>query len=247
MDADPFDESNWYFASPALGDFLNLQAIRDEAAEAKNDPMRENGFRQFRLNQWTSQATRWMPMHTYRECTGDLWLNADWGLKLLAGREAWVGLDLSAKQDLTSLCIFIPPRTGKSGMEPGHAMWWHWLPEDAMRGLDQATNHAATTWVRQGFLRLMPGAVIDYKQLCAEIAQILQVFRLRELHYDKWRREYTRQELERLLGRGATLVATEPTYAGMTIPMQELMAQTVSRAWNHHDHGNRWQPTASTR
>lgn len=234
VDADPFDEANWAFANPALGDFLSIQALRDEAAEAKNDPARENSFRQFRLNQWVSQATRWMPMHQYRECTGDLWLTADWGLTLTAGREAWVGLDLSAKQDLTSLCVFVPPRQTSKGREPGHAMWWHWLPEDAMRSLDQVTNHGATDWVRKGFLRLMPGAVIDFKQLCAEIAGICKNFKLREIHYDKWSGEFVRQELERLLGRGAVLVASEPTFSGMTIPMTELMAMTVAQDWNHH-------------
>lgn len=39
-DADPWDETNWYFSNPALGDFLFLAALREEALEARNDPAR---------------------------------------------------------------------------------------------------------------------------------------------------------------------------------------------------------------
>lgn len=230
IEADPWDEANWYKPNPALGDFLSLQVLRDEATEAKNDPLKENAFRQFRLNQWVSQSTRWMSMNLYRECTGDVWLNQDWGQKLMTGREMWCGLDLSAKLDLTSLCAFTPPK----GDQPGHALWWHWLPEESLTNLNTATSNKATQWVRQGFLRLMPGSVIDYAELCKQIAAELKPFAVREISYDKWSGEYVRQELERLMGRRVALVPNEPTYVGMTVPMRELMALTVNGDWQHH-------------
>jgi phage terminase large subunit-like protein len=69
-DADPFDEANWAWANPALGQFLSLQALRDEATEAKNDPLKENSFRQYRLAQWVRQSFRWMPMHQWDSLSG---------------------------------------------------------------------------------------------------------------------------------------------------------------------------------
>ena len=230
MEADAFDEKLWAYANPALGDFLTVQALRDEAAEAKNDPTKENAFRQFRLNQWVSQSTRWMNLNLYRECTGDLWPNATWGLDLLKGREVWCGLDLSAKLDLTSLCIFAP----QQGTEPGHALWWHWLPEDSLPALNTSTSNKATGWVKQGYLRLMPGGVIDYDLLVKEIVDLLAPFKPREIVYDKWSGEYTRQLLEKALGKRTQIISNEPTYVGMTMPMRELMALTVEKGWHHH-------------
>lgn len=230
IEADPWDEAGWYHANPALGDFLSLQALRDEATEARNDPLKENSFRQFRLNQWVSQSTRWMQMNLYRECTGDLWLNGTWGPDLMTGREVWCGLDLSAKLDLTSLAAFAPPK----GDEPGHMMWWHWLPEDALPALNTATSNKATQWVRQGWLRLMPGSVIDYEELCSQIYTELSKFKVREISYDKWSGEAVRQSLERRFGKRLELVPNEPTYVGMTVPLRELMALTVNHDWNHH-------------
>lgn len=228
--ADPWDEANWYHPNPALGQFLSVDALRDEAVEARNDPLKENAFRQFRLNQWVSQSSRWMPMHVYAECTGDLWLHSLWNPTALHGREVWVGLDLSAKQDLTSLAVFAPSK----GDKPAEMLWWHWLPEDALRGLDQATSGQASQWVKQGWLRLAEGAVIDYLSLCEQIAKILAPFKVREVIYDKWSGEYVRQELERRIGHRTPMVANEPTYSGMTVPLRELMALTVTKGWVHH-------------
>ena len=228
--SDPFDPASWHYANPALGDFLSTDALKDEAVEARNDPAKENSFRQFRLNQWVNQSSRWMPMHLYRECTGDIWPNAHWRPKAFTGKEVWVGLDLSAKTDLTSMCVYTPGRGG----EPGHAAWWHWLPEEALKTLNQITSNQASVWVKQGFLRLMEGAVIDYEKLCDQIAEILSGLTVRELDYDKWSGEYVRQELMKRLGRRTPMVAVEPTFVGMSIPMRELMELTVVRGWNHH-------------
>ncbi|QVJ00338.1 phage terminase small subunit P27 family [Nocardiopsis eucommiae] len=70
QDADPWDEKHWKHANPALGDFLSLKSMREEALEARNDPTAEKAFRQFRLNQWVRAATRWMPMPLYVASAG---------------------------------------------------------------------------------------------------------------------------------------------------------------------------------
>lgn len=45
-DAGPWDEKLWPLANPALGEFLSIKALRQEAIEARNDPSKENAFRQ---------------------------------------------------------------------------------------------------------------------------------------------------------------------------------------------------------
>jgi phage terminase large subunit-like protein len=228
--ADPWNEANWYHANPALGSYLNIQALRDEAQEAQNDPTKENAFRQYRLNQWVSQSVRWMPMHIYRGCTGELWPTADWAPATFLGQNVWVGLDLSAKHDLTSMCIFLPPK----GDQPGQARWVHWIPESAFGQYDTATSRQASQWAKAGFLRIMEGSVIDYQRLCADIELVLKPMKVQEICYDKWSGEYVRQELERRLGRRVPLVPNEPTFVGMTVPMRELMALTTAGLWQHH-------------
>jgi phage terminase large subunit-like protein len=71
VEVDPWAEANWHYANPAIASgFLSLAQLRSEAAAAVADPMKENPFRQFRLNQWVSQATRALPLHVWDETAG---------------------------------------------------------------------------------------------------------------------------------------------------------------------------------
>ncbi len=230
-DANPFDEDTWTLANPALDDFLSRKALRDEALAASNDPSKENAFRQFRANQWVSQSTRWMPMPTYDACSGEPWLTPTWRAKELAGREAWVGLDLAAKHDLTAACILLPSRTAG---EPADAMFRFWLPEDALPSMRAVTNNLVDHWIKGGWLTVTEGAVLDHRLVVADLVDTLTDFNVREVTYDKWSGDFIRVELEQLLGRSVPLVANEPGFAGMTVPMTELMNMTTTCSWSHH-------------
>jgi phage terminase large subunit-like protein len=182
-DADPWNEELWPLANPALGEFLSIQSLRDEAREAMNDPAKENAFRQFRLNQWQSQASRWMPMHLWDKCTGDLWLNPHWHNNELDGRTAYAGFDLAAKFDLTAWCVVVP---GDERDDPAHIMWRFWLPEAGLERLDQLHDGRFTRWARQGWLTVTEGSVIDYEKVLADIGEDAKTFRIRAADCDEW-------------------------------------------------------------
>lgn len=227
-DADPWDEANWYHANPALGQFLSIDSLREEALEAKNDPSKENLFRQFRLAQWVQQATRWMPNHVYNAAIGEPWPNPVWRYADWKGRAAWAGLDLSAKHDLTAWCLTLP---GK-GSDPADALWRFWLPEAAFDELDRTTSGKAGVWVKAGWLTLTEGSVIDYERVYDDITADAAHFKIREIDYDKWSGEPARQAIEERTG--VTMVAVDQTYNGMTQPMTDLMSVVLTRAWCHH-------------
>ncbi|NUT47336.1 MAG: terminase large subunit [Saccharothrix sp.] len=227
-DADPWDEANWYHANPALGDFLSLAALREEALEARNDPLKENAFRQFRLNQWVNQASRWMPMHLYVACTGSTRDEPDALRRELARRPAWGGLDLASKLDLTAWCLIVP-----DGID-GHpsALWRFWLPEAGVSFLHERTDGRVSTWVEQGWITVTDGEVIDYDKVEADIVTDAGLLRVADISYDEWSGEPVRQRLEKKAG--VPMFPVAQTYKGMTAGMTELMALTKSRGWSHH-------------
>ena len=183
QDADPWNEELWPMANPALGEFLSWQSLRDEAMEAMNDPAKENAFRQFRLNQWQSQASRWMPMHLWDKCTGDLWLNPHWHNRELHGRTAYAGFDLAAKFDLTAWALVVP---GEESDAPAHIMWRFWLPESGLERLDQYHDGKFTRWARQGWLTVTQGSVIDYDRVLDDIAFDARDYKIRAADCDEW-------------------------------------------------------------
>lgn len=235
-DADPWDEANWTYANPALGSFLSVQALRDEATEARNDPTKENAFRQFRLNQWVSQSSRWLPLHLWDNASGNIWLHPDNGRQALAGRVAYAGMDLAAKLDLTAWCLLVPDDVDNPDA-PVHALWRFWLPEAALEKLDKLHNGAPSQWARAGWLTVIEGQVIDYDRIVADVAADAAVFRIAALDCDEWSMWPVINRVADACGLdtdGDAVTAYKNSYDRMSPGMDDLMGLVRTGRLRHH-------------
>lgn len=233
-DADPWDEANWYYASPALGTFFSLQAIRDEALEARNDPSKEHVFRMFRLNQWQSTSTRWMPLHLYDASCGDLWLNPGWGRQQLAGRECFAGFDLAAKFDLTAWCLMFPTDDDAA---PIDVMWRFWLPEAGLERLDKVNDKKLSTWAKMGWLTVTEGNMVDYDRVLSDIGQDAADFAIRGADGDEWSMWPIIQRIADTCGLDAEngeVNVYKNTYEKMSAGMDEIYGLVTAQRFHHH-------------
>jgi phage terminase large subunit-like protein len=224
IDADPFDEKNWALANPALDRFLSRDQLRAEAREARNEPAKEHAFRQFHMNQWLSQALRWMPAHLWDTCTGTPAETAAEMDDRVAGQRCFGGLDLSSKHDLTSICWFFP-------LAPGHLVpiWRFWIPEDQVESIDRLTGGQFLPWVKAGWVTPTSGAVIDYDLLYQAIDDDRERFRVVDLNHDPAMAAPIVQELEK---RGLTAVQVTQGFA-MSEPIKEVMRLVVAGELKH--------------
>lgn len=227
-EADPWDEANWRYANPALGDFLSIQALRDEANEARQSPSKENAFRQFRLNQWVRSVQRWLSI--------DAWDNSAAMVveSELAGRRCHGGLDLASTSDLTALAWAFPDENGSVQM-----LWRHFLPEDRLADFDRRTAGLASVWVREGFLTLTSGNVLDHRAVVEQIDQDARRFNVVDLAYDRWGMSQMRNDLA---DAGLTVVETGQGFASLSGPTKEF--ERLLLAGELHHGGNplvRWQ------
>jgi phage terminase large subunit-like protein len=230
VDADPWDEEGWKFANPALGEFLSLQALREEAKEARNDPAKENAFRQYRLAQWVRQKFRWMPMHLYHASGGDandIWLKPDYHRDRLKGRPAWAGFDLAARSDLTAWCTLIPEDQWI------HALWRFWLPEAALRELDKRNDGKFSRWVKEGWIVATPGPVVDYERIYGDVAEDANDFDILAADCDVWSSAPVIQRIENDTGLWE-IEAYKNDFSSMTLGMNELMALVKTGRLLHH-------------
>lgn len=154
VSTDPWDERNWRWPNPALGSFKRIGSMREEAIEARNDPAKENAFRQFELNQRVQQVSRWMTIDRWDACPAEV-VEDD-----LVGRRCWAGLDLSATTDLTAWTLIFPPVDDE---EPWKVLWRAWTPEAMLPKLDRYLAGDASVWARSGHLRITEGDWIDYQ------------------------------------------------------------------------------------
>lgn len=222
VSGDPFDEANWKWPNPALDEFKSREEMRQQALEARNEPQKENSFRQFQLNQRVQQATRYVPMELWDANVGEVWPTPEWRIETLLGKRCWAGLDLSSKLDLTAWCLLF---------EDGTILWRFWVPEAAVTLLDQHTDGRFGQWCRQGWVTVTEGETIDYERVYADIEEDHRRFGIVSVTYDRWSTEPVRQEIEQRTG--LVMYESGTTYERMTAPMTEFMRRLRAREYRH--------------
>ncbi len=184
-DADAYDPENWKVSNPALGDFLNIKDMEEAARSAEAMPSAEGNFRNLRLNQRVDATEHFITPDLWRGC-GD---TPD--PSTFAGRQWWGGLDLSGKNDLTSLELVSQAEDG---------IWdvlsFFWCPGDNLRLKEDRDRAPYTLWAKQGFLIAKPGKVIDYAWVAATIGELREEFNIAGIKFDRWRINDLRREMD---------------------------------------------------
>lgn len=183
---DPFDPDTWAKANPNLGVSVKLEYLAKQAKLAKDQPSFLNTFLRLHLNVWTQQVTRWIPIEKWNERSEPLA-----PITSYAGRDAFLGLDLSTSLDICALAIDIP-----SG--EWHDVFWNfYVPEELVR---QRTLNAKmpdyAAWVREGWLTAVPGNVVDYAWIRRDINALRDILCVRQLAFDPWNATQLTTELQ---------------------------------------------------
>ncbi len=215
------DETLWGKANPNLGVSVKLDDLRRKAEKAKEMPSALNAFLRLHLNQWTQSETKWMDADKWRAC-GDA-VDAD-GLR---GRICYGGLDLASTTDVAALVLVFPPQHPDDKMR---ALCRFWVPEAAMHVRSKRDRVPYDAWVRQGYMQVTPGDVIDYDFIVAEIEELADRYDLREIAFDRWG---ATQISTTLTEAGHTMVQFGQGFASMSGPMKELERLVASRKLAH--------------
>jgi phage terminase large subunit-like protein len=227
-DYDPFDESNWGFANPALGDFLSVETMRKLALEARNNPARLRAFQQFQLNQWTNSAISWMPMHLWDDCGGEIYPTAKAARDAHTGRECWFGLDLAARQDLCSMALLFP-----GDADTVDILWRHWIPEAAFDKLNASHHGGFAEWAENGWLTVTEGEVLDFARVYDVITADSKRFSILGGDADKWSSDPVIQEIESRCYVRETMVY-ESNFRHMSDGMHRVLEMVTQRRFQHH-------------
>lgn len=172
---DIYSESTWAKANPLYSYSENLRTdIANEAKEVSNDTSLENTFRRLRLGQWTQTETKWLKSELWTSLTANV-NREEW-----QGDLVWLGCDLSAASDMTSVtelyydgnCI-IP-------------FWTIWIPEQAAEQYEKQFNIPYSRWAKDGHINICSGNTIDFSAVEEKILQIHDACSIRSMGYDEW-------------------------------------------------------------
>jgi phage terminase large subunit-like protein len=219
--------TGWYLANPALGSFLNVNNLRAEAQEAKQKPTAQNSFRVFRLNQWVSQANRWLDMHLWDE-NGTVKVTRE----ALRGRACYGGIDLAATGDFNAWVLLFPGSPTDPEADGWTVLPQFWVPRPAV---ERRSNMRSSfeVWERDGHLKVTEGPTTDFNAIFRHIARDAEDFQIKFFGYDPWNATQLVNELE---GQGLTAVKVPQSAARLNDPCKKIESALAAVDLKHGGH-----------
>lgn len=187
MDIDPFSEKAIKAANPAYGDFLNATEVRNQAETARRMPSAEAAYRNLILNQRVNQVNPLIARAVWEACSGKP------DPEVLKRCRVWVALDLSARNDMTALCMVAVDENGVY-----HVWVEYFAPTTGLRERCKRDRVPYDVWAAAGLITLTPGASVEYGFVCVRLIEISNECQLEGIVYDRWRIDILKAELARM-------------------------------------------------
>jgi phage terminase large subunit-like protein len=221
---DPFSEEAIKAANPAYGDFQNPVEVRDQAEGARRMPSRESAYRNLILNQRVTVHNPFVSRSVW-DANG-----AEPAEEAFANGPCYIGLDLSARNDLTALVMVAKDSAGQ----------WHVRPElfAPMLGVEDRAQRDRVpydVWARDGFLTLTPGASIEYSWVAQRLVELCERYPVAMIAYDRWRMDVLKAELARI-GAELPLEPFGQGFVSMAPALEALESELVNKRLRHGMH-----------
>lgn len=145
------DERVWEKANPILCSYEEGRAyLRGELRIALDAPEKMRNFLVKHMNVWINQReSGYMRMDKWAACEGEI--------PDLKGAVCYVGVDLAAKIDLTSVSFVFPLSDGRFAVR-SHSF----MPDETLSAKRHEDKVPYDLWVSEGWITATPGAVVDY-------------------------------------------------------------------------------------
>lgn len=222
-DDDIKDESVWFKANPIVATYeAGIQKLRSDLKIALDNPEKMRSFLTKRMNRWVNQKENgYMDMTRWNKCGRHI----DW--EEFRGQEVIIGVDLSAKIDLTSINFEIKK---EKYMVKNHSF----MPEDTLEIRERTDKAHYRLWEKQGWITSTPGAVVDYSFIKAYILEKEKTYDLniREICADPWNATQFMQDME---AEGYTVVEIRQGIKSLGEATKDLREQVYQGNFEHDD------------
>ncbi|MBK5204915.1 MAG: terminase large subunit [Polaromonas sp.] len=179
------DKEAWKAANPAMGKFRSLADVKEQAERAGRMPSSEPTFRNLVLNMRVEMMAPFI--------SRGVWIlnSSEPDDQVFYEEPVYVGLDLSAKTDLTAM-VMIAYR------EKWHVKAYFWTPAKGLRDRAKRDRAPYDIWEKEGLIRAIPGASVDYEAVAKDMMDILQDCNVHAIAFDRWRFDLLKKELDEI-------------------------------------------------
>lgn len=167
------DPANFIKCQPNLGITVDEAFMIGEVNKVKNDPTAEVGVKTKTFNMWCQSSMVWLSQERVAKCMKNIDLHD------YQGYTAYIGVDLSAVNDLTSMSVFIPISEDKYVLKS-----FCFLPEDTI--LEHPNRELYKKFHQEGDLILTPGNIVDYDYITKVIHELSEYLHIEGIYYDPY-------------------------------------------------------------
>jgi len=231
---DPKDIVKLRKANPSLGVTLREEHIVKQISELEESPSGLNNFLQFHANitpERTLQRQGSISPKSWDKCSGfDLIGETDSKkavtkfLQLNTDTPCYCGIDIGLRNDFTAVCLLFPKGRFSEGAEPIDrqvVVVQCFAPEVGLLEKERSWGVPLSVWARTDFLQLLPGDMIDLRDIKQYVVDLNTRFRVMECGFDPW--QFPSQAAQ-LNESGITCVSVPQVYSQLTAPSQEFLS-----------------------
>ena len=216
---DPYDEKNWYKANPGLGVIKNLDSMRRNAIEAKNDKCFELTFFTKDLNLVTKSSTAWLMSSTIinhaKYTQNEIYEN-------FKGAIVVGGFDLSMSGDLTAfVTLGFDQKSGNI-----FCLVQCWCSAKFLNSKDASRSGVPwSAWIHQGYVKVSGDERIEYRDITEYVVNNVQKYDwvYRKIGYDPYSSSYLINDLQNEgFSKDKCLISVRQGFKSLSQPMAEL-------------------------
>ena len=142
----------------------------------------------------------------------------------------FLGLDLSARNDLTALAMVARDPSGV-----WHVRMQFFAPLMGIAERARRDSAPYDLWARQGLIEATPGASVDYATVAQRLCELCDAMDVKVIGYDRWRMDILKGELARL-GRELPLKEFGQGFRDMGPAIDTLEAELLNGKLRHGGH-----------
>lgn len=174
------DETKWIKANPIRMTYSEgIEKIRGDYVVAKSMPEKMPGFLTKALNVWVqAKENGYMDMARWKACQSEVTLED------LKGMPVYVGFDMSAKIDLTSVAFVIPIRSGEYDVLGKEIIYYAVISHSFIPTREKLMEHVVKdrapfdAWEMQGFITITNTPIVDQGAVMRYVIDTCQKYSL---------------------------------------------------------------------
>ncbi|MGH1233044.1 terminase large subunit, partial [Bacillus toyonensis] len=214
----------WEKANPILCSYEEGRSfLKGELQSALDVPEKMRNYLTKNMNRWVDMKENgYMDMQKWKDC------NETVELSDLKGLECTVGVDLSAKIDLTSISFEF--KKDDKYIVLSHSF----MPEDTLAEKRKTDKVPYDLWVQQDWITTTPGAVVDYEFIKKHIKNMEKEnkFKVKEICADPWNATQFMQDME---SDGYTMIEIRQGMATLSGPTKDFREQVYQKKVIHNN------------